>query len=232
MIAKQLIGLAFLASASIQAATVTLADDFESLNPAANWTTGTVFNDNGGTHSTNYLLTTGNPNQWAQTTHSLPNNGSQYEAGYLFNTTYTPSSAGAIQFVQFRVDTIRETSPGTLYIRPLILQNGIFYQGGSLGLGTSWATENTGFLTSANFAQAFNPTVHPDFSSGGAVLQLGYLVGSNNYGGTTKNPIAGVDNFSATLTTATPEPGTLSMLSIALVIAGSIGRLRAKREAV
>lgn len=228
MIAKNLTVLAFLACVSTQAATVTLADNFESLNPASNWTSVTNFNDNSGSHTTNYLLTTGNPNQWAQTTHNLPNAGSQYEAGYLFNTTYTPSSAGAIQFVQFSIDTIRQTTPGVLYIRPLIFQNSIVHVGASIGLGTSWATQTTGFLTAANFSQAFNPSVHPDFSATGSVLQVGYLVGSNNYTGTTNGPIAGVDDFSATLTTATPEPGTWSMMGLALVIAGAIRRVRVK----
>lgn len=222
--------LTLIAALALPAATVTFADDFESPNPGANWTTATTFNDNlTGTHTSNYLLTTGNPNQWAQTTHDLPTAGSQYVSAYLLNGTYNPSTQGAILFANFTLDTIRQIATGSLQIRTVIFQNGIYYGGNNLSASTAWSTQSTGNVGAGTFTRPFFPLESPDFSETGTPLQVGYLISSNNYFGTTNTPIAGIDNFNATFTTVVPEPGTLSLLGGALLVAAGLRRRRSAR---
>ena len=188
-------------------------------------------------------VTGGNPNFYRQEDHSGTRNGSAIDlAGFnmlALNSaaTYDPSSQGAILSIDYAYDVIHLGGNVAVAVAPGLSQGGKtyrFFNGGQAAIASVWSAIAANGLTSFSFHEVTNSGVyattidansHPDFSASGGQITFGYIV-ANGWGGTI-NATTGIDNWSVTLNTETPEPATWSAMLIGL---GAITAARVRRR--
>lgn len=161
----------------------------------------------------------GNPGNARQLTNSVNSGGTVFgfsRYGTTVGTRYEPALQGAISSVDWTIDS-----------RWL---SGIGGQGHSIGLGVkqgtvvyvadfeitgssgNWNTHGAISLTAADFAPLIaGPAV--DFSSSGAPLRFGFIVGNSSTAGAYTNAVL-YDNFGFTVHSV-PTPGTMGLAAIA-----------------
>lgn len=207
--------IATLGVASGAAADVTFSDT-EFAN--ANWGFETAVVAPGGS-SAGTQTGGGNPGNARQLTNSVNSGGTVFgfsRYGTTVGTRYELNTQGAIATVDWTIDS-----------RWL---SGIGGQGHSIGLGVkqgtvvyvadfeitgssgNWNTHGGISLTAADFAPLISgPAV--DFSSTGAPLRFGFIVGNSSTGGAYTNAVL-YDNFSVTIHSV-PAPGTVGLAALA-----------------
>jgi hypothetical protein len=153
--------------------------------------------------------------------------------------TYNPAT-GAISTIDFSLDRNVTFTPATVVLSnvsatALLEQNGKFYldtiTGPGLVAGT-WQTVSATGLTASDFSLfdfttgTLDSTMHPDFSTAGAVIDFGLRTGlghTNSLGTGSFDSLS--DNLSFTVTSV-PEPGTtFQLLIISITLLGAM-RLR------
>ena len=127
--------------------------------------------------------------------------------------SYDPSTQGAIVAIDQSYDLIGLQVNGVVGYSPLLYQNGSYYGlsigGGPIGADAigqgTWQHFAHAGLTASDFGQyaiSGSGGPHPDFSSTGAPIKIGYLNSNSFSGGATQ--ISGIDNLSLVFHTATP----------------------------
>jgi hypothetical protein len=187
----------------------------------------------GGTSNASQLLSGGNPNAYRRITTVLNSGPSERRIfSFNFNSTaiYDPSVSGAIDSIDYSEDA--KIFSGAQTIALALRQGGNIFNYSLVNtfVGTSWTSMNATGLIATNFIQAvpggFDPTLNPDFSATGSIIEFGFMRGRGtpNGPGPGATAIGGIDNWNVTVNSAqqatVPEPGSLSLL-----IAGMLSTL-------
>jgi hypothetical protein len=224
-----LVALTALAGAA-QAATVFSDGVFNN----SDWTMTLITNATGvgSTAQAFQVNSGGNPNEYRAVDHQLvvspPYNGGIFTFHMNNTAFYTPSTQGAISYIDYSEDDINFVNQaGDGQASGLaIYQNGAFYrlQNPLLVMPyagySNWTTNAAPGLVATDFAEVTPagvviPSNNPDFSIGGTTMQFGFHRGNSGNGG--YNTETGIDNWSVSIV---PEPGTFALLGM-----GAIGLL-------
>ncbi len=200
----------------------------------SDWTLTTFNNATGvgSTASAFQVLTGGNPNEFREIQHQLlvsnPGNGAIFTFHMNNNDFYTPSSQGAISYIDYSEDDINFVNQaGNGQGSGLaIYQNGKFYRQQTPTLVmpyasySTWTNNSASGLLATSFAEVtpagvLNLASYPDFSATGTIMQFGFQRGNSGNG--SYNTDTGIDNWSVKIV---PEPSTLALLCV-----GAIGLL-------
>jgi hypothetical protein len=208
----------------------------------SDWTLTTYNNATGpgSTAQAFQVLTGGNPNEYREIRHQLqvinPGNGGIFTFHMNNLSFYTPSSQGAISYIDYSEDDKNFINQGGNGQGSglAIYQNGKFYrqQTPMLVMPYSpysvWTNNSATGLLASSFAEVtpagvVNLASFPDFSAAGTIMQLGFHRG--NSGNSAYNTDTGIDNWRVTIV---PEPSTLALLGLASV--GLLGCAWLKRK--
>lgn len=124
---------------------------------------------------------------------------------YKQGAVYFPSSDGAILSIDYSESSLNQGGGNGQYSAPAIRQNGKNYTlvpGGKAFTTpeTSWTTHSLTGLTQNDFRTISSPADHPDFSTNGARIEVGFMrlqvVQAGGSGSQTK---VGIDNYRLTM---------------------------------
>lgn len=213
---------------------------FDGIFAPADWTQVTINNATGvGSTGVGFQqLAGGNPNEFRRVRHNLlvqnPGNGAIYTFHMNVNAFYTPSSQGAISYIDYSEDSINfipdTIVPGNGQGSGLaILQNGKYYRQQNPILVmpyssfSTWQPNVASGLLATDFAEVdafgvLNVSSNPDFTITGTTMQLGFWRGNSGNG--SYNTDCGIDNWHVNIV---PGPG-------AAALAGLGGLLGARRR--
>ncbi len=219
----------------------------------ADWTIASFSSGSGGTSTAVQVGSGGNPGSYRNVTDMLTGGGVEsVVAGVSIYGpfTYTPTASGAIGSIDYSEDAActsgcfgQGQSTG-----PAVLQSGNYYTlcGPVIitGTGASFINHALTGLTAADFGlvaltstNTCDPSVHPNFSAGGAPIQFGFFrANGTGPGGGGYTLAAGIDNWSVTILApsatgapiAVPALGPLEMSLLALAI-GLLGFAYSRR---
>ena len=222
-------------AAAVTASDSTFAD--------ADWTITSFSSGSGGTSTAAQVGSGGNPGSYRNVTDMLTGGGveSVVSGVNIYGPfTYTPAVSGAIGSISYSEDAActsgcfgQGQSTG-----PAVLQGGNYYTLCSsaviTGPSTAWVNHALTGLTAADFGlvaltstNTCDPSQHPNFSAGGAPLQVGFFrANGTGPGGGGYTLAAGIDNWSFTILAAAPTAapiavpglGPLEMTLLALAI--------------
>ena len=190
----------------------------------------------GSTAQANQIPAGGNLNEYRRIRHQLvvtgaPFNGAVHSLHLNNSAFYTPSTQGAISYIDYSEDSINFV-PDTIVPGDgqatglLILQNGKYYREQNPLMGipyyagySSWKANVSQGLLAADFAEVSPAGVvliasNPDFSAAGSTMQLGFYRGNSGNGGYSTD--CGIDNWSVTIV---PEPASLGLLALGGLLA-------------
>lgn len=193
----------------------------------------TVVTNATGTGSTAQGLqvpTGGNPNEYRRVRHQLvvtgpPFNGAVHSLHLNNNAFYTPSTQGAISYIDYSEDSINFV-PDTIVpgngqgAGLLIRQSGKYYRQNNPLLimpysgYSTWTANPAPGLLAADFFEVTPlgtvlSTSHPDFSATGSIMQLGFYRGNSGNGGYDTD--CGIDNWHVNIV---PEPASVGLLAL------------------
>jgi hypothetical protein len=176
------------------------------------------------------VLAGGNPNEYRRVRHQLvvtgaPFNGAVFSFHLNNNAFYTPSTQGAISYIDYSEDSINFV-PDTIVpgngqgAGLLILQSGKYYRQQNPLLimpysgYSTWTANPAPGLLAADFAEVtlagvVNIGSNPDFSATGSIMQFGFHRGNSGNGGYDTD--CGIDNWSVTIV---PEPAAAMILAL------------------
>lgn len=228
IVAAALATIAFVSSASAA------ASFFDGIFNNADWNLTVVTNAQGAGSTTQgfQVLSGGNPNEYRRVRNQLVvgTAGNGAVIGLHMNNTafYTPSSQGAITFINYSEDSINflPAQAGNGQGTGLVInQNGINYilrnpllvmpasgfstwnpnNAPSILAADMWELTNTGILIS---------TSNPDYSASGTIMQLGFWRG--NSANQNISTDCGIDNWHVDIV---PTPGSLALLGLGGLVA-------------
>jgi hypothetical protein len=177
----------------------------------------------------------GNPNEYREVRHQLvvtgpPFNGAVHSLHLNNNAFYTPSTQGAISYIDYSEDSInfipQTIVPGDGQASGLlILQNGKYYRQQNPFLimpysgYSTWTANPAPGLLATDFAEVSLAGVvilasNPDFSAAGSIMQLGFYRGNSGNGGYGTD--CGIDNWSVKIV---PEPASAGLLALGGLLA-------------
>jgi hypothetical protein len=189
----------------------------------------TTFNNATGVGSTAQafqVTSGGNPLEFREIRHQLqvinPGNGAVFTFHMNNNDFYTPSSQGAISYIDYSEDDINFINQaGNGQGSGLaIYQNGKFYRQQTPSLVmpyvpySAWTNNSAPGLVATSFAEVtptgiVNIASFPDFSAAGTIMQFGFHRGNSGNSGYSTD--TGIDNWHVTIV---PEPSTLALLCV------------------
>lgn len=114
---------------------------------------------------------------------------------------YFPSTDGTILSIDYSESSINQSSGNVQYSAPAIRQNGKLYTlvpGGKAFATpeTTWTNHSLTGLTQNDFRTIANPADHPDFSTNGARMEVGFMrVQVVQPGGSNSQTKGGIDNY-------------------------------------
>lgn len=182
-------------------------------------------NGSGGSAEFSYSTIDGNPGGHARLRLQINPSSRIVEAFYAApGAIFSPQLQGEIQSLSFQFDTRKSypvpTGNAQAY-GPALMQNGFTYQIYYADAIETWQTKTNAALTATNFFPYYgyglatnHSNYHPNFSSSGSAIQLGYYRGNSTvWSGA---DITGdLDNWNASIDyIAIPEPATTSLLLI------------------
>lgn len=203
---------------------------------------------NDGLATANQIGSGGNPGTFRQTVNTIPDQNytiSVYGVSLRNNAIYNPSTQGAIISVDYSEDAATAPTSGSQVSGPAILQGGQYFLR-CTGILTpnsadGWQTQTSLGLLATDFCLMDatgtpNPTMHPNFSSSGGQMQLGFFRGNVIGPHNAIQPTAGIDNWSVTINNnqphAVPTLGEWGMIIfIILAVLGAVYNLRRQRSA-
>jgi hypothetical protein len=182
------------------------------------WSTEIAKQNGSPSYSVARIATGGNPDAYWRVTQNTTHSG---DLIYLFHTdvsnfTYSPSTSGAIDTIDFSLDRKLLAGYGLGQgFGPMIKQDGIFYRanGDNANDTTKWSSFSSLGLTENDFFLISDASQHPDFSITGSVITIGYF-SSNSI---SQQQIAGYDNYSCTVKPVA-EPSSLAFYIVLLII--------------
>lgn len=211
-----------------------------------------VLNPSSGTASTAQMLSGGSLGPHREITLS-PSQGqpNTFSVVYAYSNrvgaVYDPSTQGAISSIDYYesseiVSSTNSNPPGCLCQQSgLALKQGgvIFFVSGGVSTPptpNSWAQKQLVSLHAQNFCtftDYFNCTAHPDFSSSGGPIELGYYrVNSTN--GQSFTTVGGLDNWQAVIHTVNDVPASSSegrvVTALGLALLGGLGLVWRRRR--
>jgi hypothetical protein len=207
---------------------------FDGVFNNSDWSLTVVTNATGiGSTAQGFQVPTGgNPNEYREIRHQLivtgpPYNGAVFSFHLNNNAFYTPSTQGAISYIDYSEDDINFVDqPGDGQSAGLlILQNGNYYRQQNPLLVmpysgySSWTTNPAPGLLAADFAEVtlagvVIPSSNPDFSATGSIMQLGFHRGNSGNSGYETD--CGIDNWSVNIV---PEPASACLLAVGGLLA-------------
>jgi hypothetical protein len=215
---------------------------FDGVFAPSNWSVNTMTNlsGTGSTVTPTQNLFGGNPNEWREVQHSLSvgtGTGELVGVHLEASSFYTPSSQGAISFINYSEDAINLiddrivpgngqgtglaiTQGGRNYIlRPpsVMPYSGGFSSWGSINRPGIVATDMWEYSTAGGLV----PTSNPDFSIAGSVMQFGFWRG--NSGNSSYSTDCGIDNWRVEIV---PTPGAATLMGLGALVA--VRRRRAR----
>jgi hypothetical protein len=224
-----------LAPVSAWADTISFSDG---IFDSAEWT-GTIFTlgPTGGTASGSQILTGGNPDEYRQVqatinpTAGTGRNGSASLYSIYALAIYAPASIGAIESIDFSIDTFQTSSASGGTVTAALLQDGVLFTGarGLAGPEMDWTNKAISGLVQSEFLEIDSTgraVGNPDFSRSGSSITLGFrYVISTPINGAGGSRTAGFDNWTITVNFV-PEP---TMTSLVLLGVSGLGVLRRHR---
>ncbi len=210
---------------------------FDGVFNNSDWSLTVVTNATGtGSTAQGFQVTTGgNPNEYREVRHQLfvtgsPYNGAVFSLHLNNNAFYTPSTQGAISYIDYSEDSINFI-PDTIVPGDgqsaglLILQNGKYYRQQNPLLimpysgYSTWTANPAPGLLAADFAEVtlagvVNPGSNPDFSATGSIMQLGFHRGNSGNSGYETD--CGIDNWYVNIV---PEPASAGLLAMGGLLA-------------
>ncbi len=181
------------------------------------------------------VATGGNPNEYRRVRHQLvvtgpPYNGAVFSFHLNNNAFYTPSTQGAISYIDYSEDSINFV-PDTIVpgngqgAGLLIMQNGKYYRQNNPLLimpysgYSTWTANPAPGLLAADFFEVTPlgvvvPSSNPDFSATGSIMQLGFHRGNSGNGGYDTD--CGIDNWHVNIV---PEPTSAGLLALGGLLA-------------
>ena len=163
----------------------------------------------------------GNPGFFREVGHTFGGPGSIITSHLFTGGSYNPVTQGAIADIDFSADLFlfNGGDSGAVGYGALLSQGGTVY---IAGFGTTttpfWIGFSLSDLTASNFSKLSGAgPVTPDFSATGGVIQLGYFASNGTGIARSTSTLSGLDNWSVTVTTAVPEPGTYALLATGLI---------------
>jgi sugar lactone lactonase YvrE len=219
---------------------------FDGTFNASDWESSIVSHVGAGTVTAWQEASGGDPGQFMDVQLHLPP-GSSPRNIWTFErrigATYDPRTQGAIATIDYSEEAIQ------LYSYPLptghsdgqatgaaIRQDGVVYYGGyALVPETTWTTKSFTGLVASDFHSASDPSVHPDFSSSGSPIELGFYRANSEPSQWSATTRVGIDNWSFAVFpeagAVIPEPLSMAFMGSAFVgvVAARLRHLR-KRE--
>ena len=200
---------AYASAPAAQAATVTFGD---STFADADWELIQNSFGPGGTATAAQVPTGGNPDAYRSHTITLNQPVGAEASAFPFSgslpSTYDPS-LGAITSVDFSIDTIG-LLVGNQRVGVAAKQDSVIYivtTPGVFATEFEWTNKIQSGLTADDFGTITDPSIHPDFTESGGVIEFGfYSATSAPAGSTAGTNTIGLDNWSVTLTTGEIEP--------------------------
>ena len=212
----------------------------------ANWALTQFTAGNGGSSTAAQSLAGGNPGAFRNVTDVL-NAAPPALSTIVLSTsiytpfTYSPAVSGGIASINYSEDAACTAScfGSGQSTGPALLQGGNQYILSSstviTGPSATWTNHALSGLTAADFGlvnvtaggSIFDNTQHPNFSAGGAPIQLGFFrANGTSVGGLGYTLSAGIDNWQVTVTAGAPPAATIvptlsewSIVVLALAIA-------------
>ena len=185
------------------AGTPTIFED-ETFDPA-DWEVISVLSEgDGGSTTATQRTTGGNPGAYreiADTVNPAPSGPSSISNfHHRLSATYDPSVRGPITCVNYSEDAVMIDGFGQGQgAAPALRQGGLVYRGPYfITPDFEWTTHAYPGLTAEDFYLQWNPNQHPDFSTSGGPIELGFVrSNSSRSGGYTVT--GGIDNWSFTI---------------------------------
>ena len=160
---------------------------------------------NGGFTTAGQQSSSGNPGAFRTITNTVfsapPYSGMGGFHSYLPGT-YDPTTEGAILSIDYREDAIMISGGGGGQAAgPALRQGGLIYIYHFSTPEAYWTTHTLLGMTAEDFVMKGYPTLHPDFSGGGAPIEFGFWRGNQTYSGG-YTTVGGIDNWTVTLHTS------------------------------
>ncbi len=227
------LGLFLLAALSLQAGTINI---FDGTFNAADWSSSLITNTNNSntSFSTVQMTTGGGPTFFRKTTlTTTPDGSGKYNMIRVADvyTNFTLAAGTGITSIDYSFD-LENLLVGQAYMLAIFQGSQVYlsdYPSRSLvATSGSWTTGSFTGLTSAKFCSPLDPndptflslggqncSSNHNFSGTGGAIQIGYVTHNGLPNGTT---ITGLDNFSVSINTATPEPASIGFAAIGLAL--------------
>ncbi|HYF14317.1 MAG TPA: hypothetical protein VD971_04510 [Phycisphaerales bacterium] len=209
------------AAASIACADVTFND---SVFPNSNWGFETAVQGTGSGSGTQ-SATIGNPAASRLVTVSVGAGSVAWSVsrfGTTQGTRYDPVTQGAIASIDFTIDYAYQSGVGGQgqALQFIIKQGATVYAAAYTVTGSTgaWGTHTALSLTASDFTPILGGTAHPDFSTSGEFIRVGFAVGNSSTGGG-YTTVGAFDNFSAAIHVV-PAPGALALAGLGGLLAG------------
>ena len=232
-----LLSVAVVALAGVVGSAQASTSFFDGVFNNSDWSLTVLTNATGtGSTAQGFQVTTGgNLNEYREIRHQLvvtgpPYNGAVFSFHLKNNAFYTPSTQGAISYIDYSEDSINFVPdtivPGNGQASGLlILQNGKYYRQNNPLLVmpysgySTWTANPAPGLLAADFAEVslagiVNAGSNPDFSATGSIMQLGFHRGNSGNGGYDTD--CGIDNWSVNIV---PEPASAGLLALGGLLA-------------
>jgi alpha-tubulin suppressor-like RCC1 family protein/uncharacterized protein YjbI with pentapeptide repeats len=212
------------------------------------WSASKILDNTSGasaTFSESQQASGGNPGNFRQVVQTF--SAGTMIVGNLLNTSrfsYNPSVQGTFSSIAYAYDLLETTPPpfpgAQVAYNLLLYQNGTYYSGPTdLISAGGWQTFAHTGLTASDFSNLYQGVLplpgtgpsHPDFSSTGGLIQIGYISANSSTGGTITTT-SGIDNYNLTVTAgytlvASASSGAVQATSTGFAITSSPRKIAA-----
>jgi hypothetical protein len=208
-----------------------------------------IFSNSGSSVSAQQQSSGGNPDAYRQVVDSVNSAGGSVPYSEVIGAsiyqpvTYNPLLQGPLALLNYSIDSFCGDSCGGegQLVAFAVEQGGqVFWSAdsdfitGSLGI---WKTTTASGLTASDFGLAssildYDPTIHPDFSASGGILNFGFITG-NSTPSSGYSITARFDNFAVNVPVlAVPEPPTWAVMLAGLLGLAGFAVYRRRKQSI